>query len=163
MKKFSGLLSDIKQERKELERLVEEMEDLLPPSSSETPDKKTLRAIGSVLHDFYTGIEKIFRRIALEMESTLPEGDDWHRQLLNRMAVDIESTRPSVISDELREDLDEHLRFRHLFRHLYDFELQWKRCRELATSLKNTYRKLQTELDAFEDFLRELNKSVNNG
>lgn len=158
-KRFTGLLEDIKQEKKEIEDLLTEIQGLIP-SDNKTPNKVVLRAMGSILHDFYTGIEKMFRRIALEMEGTLPEGENWHRQLLNRMSGEIESTRPAVISNDLKNTLDEYLRFRHLFRHLYGFELKWSRCRNLVENMDQTFMELNVELKEFENFLSELNNQL---
>jgi len=36
------------------------------------------RAAGSILHDFYGGVEKVFERIAIHIDDRLPKGDDWH-------------------------------------------------------------------------------------
>ena len=53
-----------------------------------------------MLHSFYTGVENIFKRIALEIDGELPSGDYWHRQLLERM-TEPGMSRPAVISAEL--------------------------------------------------------------
>ncbi|HZX48260.1 MAG TPA: hypothetical protein VFF47_03470 [Nitrospirota bacterium] len=42
------------------------------------------RAAGSILHDFYSGIEKIFRRIAAKIDRDIPSDEDWHTELLIR-------------------------------------------------------------------------------
>jgi len=50
------------------------------------PTGVELRAAASMLHDYYTGLKKIFRLIALELDSNLPSGEDWYKRLLDRMA-----------------------------------------------------------------------------
>lgn len=156
--KFSPLISELKVERRNLSNLVNEMESL----SAEIEDEPTgveLRAAGSILHDFYTGLEKIFRLIALEIDGNLPSGEEWHKRLLDRMAVEVEDLRPPVIDGSLKEQLSEYLRFRHLFRHIYGFELNWDRCRPLVRKLPEINRELTNRLDKFEDFLREINEA----
>lgn len=118
-----------------------------------------LRAAASMLHDYYTGLEKIFRLIALELDGNLPSGEDWHKRLLDRMAVDIDDLRPPVIDQDVKEHLGEYLRFRHLFRHMYGFELKWDRCKPLIKKLPQVHQELTADFDDFETFLREIDHS----
>ena len=72
------------------------------------------RAQGSILHDFYNCCERIFRRIAEDINGGEPEDPErWHRRLLARMTMEITDIRPRVISDELAAELDDYLGFRH--------------------------------------------------
>lgn len=57
------MIEDVKIEFGNLERLNKEMKDLLA-KFAETPDFVERRAAASILHDFYSGVEKIFERIA---------------------------------------------------------------------------------------------------
>ncbi|MHA1522648.1 MAG: hypothetical protein ACTSRK_20975 [Promethearchaeota archaeon] len=72
-----------------------------------------------MLHDFYNAIERIFRRIAQSIDKDVPIGENWPKQLLDRMVIDIPAIRISVISKKLRDELHEYLRFRHIFRNIY--------------------------------------------
>jgi hypothetical protein len=38
-----------------------------------------------LLHSFYTGVENIFKRVAVELDGEPVRGDSWHRELLPRM------------------------------------------------------------------------------
>lgn len=133
MVRFAALKADIDRELRNLERLTRELKEILSTTAEGSPTR--VRAAGSVLHDFYTGVEKIFRRIAVRIDQDLPTGEDWHIQLLQRMAVPVEEIRPRVIDEKLESDLEEYLRFRHLFRNIYGFELKWRRCRPLGDDL----------------------------
>ncbi len=154
-KPFKALQSEIDREIKKLKGLVQEKNSIVENLDS-PPDSVVVRALASITHDFYTGIEQIFESIALEMEGNLPEGDQWHRRLLARIASDIDEIRPAVISQALEEKLDEYLRFRHVFRHSYGFELQWNKCRHLVEDLDSTLESLIEELEDFKAFLDEL-------
>lgn len=55
-----------------------------------------VRAAGSILHDFYSGIEKIFRRVAVAMNNKLPKNEDWHKELLSQMAEPIAGIRANL-------------------------------------------------------------------
>ncbi len=133
MDKFAALKADIERELQNLERLTLELDTILATTSENTVIK--VRAAGSVIHDFYTGVEKIFRRIATRVDQDLPTAEDWHVQLLQRMSVPLEEIRPQVIDEPMERNLEEYLRFRHLFRNIYGFELEWERCQPLAERL----------------------------
>jgi len=79
------LVNSIKIEFENLERLAKEMKDLLAKIGGE-PNYIEIRASSSILHDFYTGIEKIFERIALSVDKKFPKGDKWHIDLLTQMS-----------------------------------------------------------------------------
>jgi hypothetical protein len=154
-KNFTGLRADVQRELRNLDHLTDEAQ-LLITDVSEQSTFREIRAAGSILHDFYTAIERIFQRIALEVDGDLPGGPDWHVHLLLRMAAPVEEIRPPVVSEQLREILGEYLRFRHLFRHVYGFELQWKRCSELLSGLPLVLEQLRHELGVLDRFLESL-------
>jgi len=117
------LTDDIKVEMRNLERLNKEMKDLLAKIKKE-PTFVEIRAAASILHDFYSGAEKIFERIALSIDKNLPKGENWHIELLLQMTKPFTGTREPVISESLFEKLKEYLKFRHLFRYIYGFKLE---------------------------------------
>lgn len=49
----------------------------------------------------------------------------------------------------------ELLRFRHLFRNLYGFEIEWPRLRALLEKLPSTWSAVEEDLESFEAFLGE--------
>lgn len=153
------LISEIEREEDRLDKLINEKNEIFEQIDS-TPNSISLRALGSLLHDFYTGVEQIFEKIALEMDGSLPEGDQWHRRLLARMSTDIDEVRPAVISEQLEEHLDEYLRFRHVFRHSYGFELKWDKCRHLVENLESMHTTLIGDLNQFKTFLEELDNGL---
>jgi len=125
------LIEDIGIELENLERLNKEMEQLLDKIRGE-PDFIEARAAGSILHDFYCGVEKIFERIALNVDRNLPEGENWHTELLYQMVKPWGTARGAVITEDILQSLKDYLRFRHLFRNIYGFELKWERCKTLG-------------------------------
>lgn len=148
------LVEEIEIEIENLERLSREMEELTN-RLGEKPDFIETRAAASILHDFYCGIEKIFERIALRINGEIPKGEDWHTELLLQMGRYVEGVRDEVINKSLLEKLKEHLRFRHLFRHMYGFELKWERFKGLALSLQLILNELKNDLRFFKDKLLE--------
>ena len=155
---FGGLRADISRELSDLHQVVVESQEVL--RHEEWPDLAFSRTLGSLLHDFYTGVERILQRIALQLDGGLPAGPDWHVQLLRRMATPIDRVRPPVLDDRLSQRLGEYLRFRHVFRFAYGFELRRDRLRELALTLPDVYKALGDRMTHFLGFLESIDKNT---
>ena len=140
-----NLRNEIMIELENLKRLVNEMNQLLAKINS-TPTFLEVRAGGSILHDFYCGIEKIFERIAVQIDKNLPVGENWHIELLSQMAKAIEGIRRRIISEKLLQKLKEYMRFRHLFRHIYGFELKWEIIEPLCIDMEIVLTELKREI-----------------
>lgn len=61
-----------------------------------------------------------------------------------------------VISEELRWKPDEYLHFRHVFRNLYGYMLDWKRMQPLLENLELGYQQFEKEIATFRSFLMRL-------
>ena len=72
------------------------------------------------------------------------------------MAVPVEGIHPRVIDEKLEAKLEEYLRFRHLFRNTYGFELKWDRCQPLVENLDRVFSDLKEQIDKFESFLNSI-------
>jgi len=112
------------------------------------------------LHNFYTGCERIFERIAGEINGALPATPDWHFRLLQTMALDVPRLRPAVIDETLARDLVEYLRFRHLVRNIYGFELSEEKLQPLVDELPSIHRRLGDRIAGFLAELERLGESV---
>ena len=109
-------------------------------------------AIGYILHSFYNGCENIFNSIARFFENDLGP-QTWHKDLLKRMNLEIPGIRPKLIDDELYRLFDDFRGFRHKFRHLYSFELDWDRECIVARKFPATVKKFKIQVN---DFLKKL-------
>lgn len=151
------LAADLERELAQHLELVDEARAAVS-DTTRPPDRLRLRGIASILHDFYTGLERMLERIAVEMDGELPAGHDWHAALLDRMATPVESVRPAVLSTDLAASLRPYLRFRHLFRNIYGSDLRWDRCRELVAGLDPVSSTLAAEVAQFVSILRDLHQ-----
>ena len=131
----------------ELERLVELQNELATAPHGD--DTFTLRARGSVLHDFYSGVERVFVRIAEELNGGVPQGEQWHRQIVTDMSLEIPGVRPAAIDAALAEELGGYLRFRHVFRNVYGSLLRADRMRPLEERLPHVLTAFLTQIRAF--------------
>ncbi|CAN2046953.1 HepT-like domain-containing protein [Candidatus Magnetomoraceae bacterium gMMP-1] len=106
-------------------------------------------SIASCLHSFYTGIEKIFEIIAVEIDQGLPHGDRWHVKLLKLMKADIPGVRCSVLSEQSVRDLDQFRSFRHLFRNIYTHNIIPQKVMSMCDELEVTWKNVKSDMDEF--------------
>lgn len=144
-----SLKEDIQGELVSLTRIAEEAKQLLHRLPGE-PTFVEIRAAGSIVHDFYSGVERIFERIAVTLGHGLPvAGPGWHTVLLQSMETPAQGIRPAVIDRNLALRLVDLLRFRHLFRHSYGYELQWEKLQPLIEGLEETHQQLRGQIERF--------------
>jgi hypothetical protein len=125
---------------------------LISKASASTAGTIETAAACALLHSFYTEIEKILKRIALEWDGEMPSSGAWHKDLLNQMATPT-SRRPAVISGDLVEQLSEFLAFRHLFRGSSIALMRWEKLSPLLANVDPMYIRVRLEPEAFCGFL----------
>jgi hypothetical protein len=150
--KFPLLVAEIKNELAKLEKLVQR----LATQQGRVDDEEISESAALRLHNFYTGCERIFKLIASEVNGVLSQDLDWHKRLLNQVALEVPNIRPAVISPETRKDLEELLNFRHVIRNIYGFELKPERVEELVRSAIALFPRFAREIEAFNGFLSDI-------
>jgi len=149
------LVARILEELKELEDIVARAERLMA-KARERGDEDYLDGVALNLQSFYTGVERIFESIAREIDTSLPSGPEWHRDLLLQLSTELPGTRPAIIGRSLRVCLDEYRGFRHVVRNVYSFNLIPSRLQELVSELRTCYQTLVVDITAFCEFLIQL-------
>lgn len=154
-------ISRIKAELTNIQRLLSKLEErrLLSTSAqrkNKLIDEFMLRAVGSVLHDFYTSVENVFKIVARNIDGSLPENMEWHVELLNQMSIGIEKTRPALIHEKTRDLLNEFRGFRHIFRNIYGFNLVRERVEHLLELLPATVELLEKDINRFTEEISEI-------
>lgn len=125
----------------------------LAAKAREKSDPDYLDGVCLNLHGFYAGAERIFEEIAREIDSAVPDGPEWHRDLLIQMSAEVPSVRPPIIDSETRNCLDLFRGFRHVVRNVYAFQLRPSRIYELADDLGGCYSSLARNVGDFCRFL----------
>lgn len=151
--KIHRVISEIEEELGNIDRLLSELNE---HQKEEPRNSFYLRAVGSIFHDFYCGVERIFERIAEELNGGIPEGENWHTQLLKDMTLQIEEVRPAVISKEMLAELKGYLEFRHRFRNIYGFELEWDKMKGLKETMPGVADRFKKEIKEFIEFMKKL-------
>ncbi|MBS4025963.1 MAG: hypothetical protein KGZ96_09860 [Clostridia bacterium] len=156
----------IKEETNNIQSLLIELDkrNLLKNEKNSTlyleEDSFTLRAIGSILHDFYVSVENMFEMISREIDESTPQGLDWHIKLLKQMNLEIPQVRPAVISKETLYLLDKFRAFRHVFRNVYGFNLDANRLKDLLEEMPIAVTKFTKDLDRFTRKMEEIINSL---
>ncbi|MFQ5753485.1 MAG: hypothetical protein ACE5HI_15960 [bacterium] len=150
------LIAEIHDELSKLNKLV----DKLAKQKQLDKDEESLDSAALRLHNFYTGCERIFKLIASDVNDYVPDSWDWHKRLLTQMSLELEGIRPAVISEIVRNDLQELLAFRHIVRNIYGYELDQKRVEHLVTLTKATFPNFVNDIKKFIEYLRDLLKEL---
>ena len=124
--------------------------DVLPVQAREFIEN----TIATDLADIYNGIERIFERIAREVDTHIPTGSRWHKNLLAQMAEKRPERRP-VISENTRRELEELLEFRHKVNNIYGRELKYEKTIPHAKSIDTLFANVSQDLNTFTDSLEK--------
>ena len=149
-----SIIAEIERELENIKELRDEMKEI---NFQESIIMR--RSTGSILHDFYNGAERIFKKIAVEINGGYEDSEKWHKALLYKMTMPVKGLRPAILSEELAAEMDEYLAFRHLFRNSYGFELKGERINYLAKKFDSVAKQFSREVKKFLDYLKiELKK-----
>jgi hypothetical protein len=152
--------SRILQELEELETVWARAERALAAAKQNPADQDFyIDSAALSLHDWYSGLERIMCFIASRLEESTPQGRDWHRELLQQMHLEVPDVRPAVFSKPTVTSLDEYLRFRHVLRNVYSFNLQPERIEALVSGLRETFESVRRDMHAFVSFVRQMSVS----
>ena len=111
-------------------------------------------SIANKLADVYRGIERIFERIANEVDAHLSRGSRWHKDLLEQMTKQ-RPERPPVISQETFLLLEALLEFRHKVNNIYADELIYENTEEHANGIDKLFQSFSEDLNMFTDSLAQ--------
>ena len=113
--------------------------------------------IATDLADIYSGFERIFERIANEIDGHIPRGSRWHKNLLEQM-TEIRSERPPVISENTYLLLENLLEFRHKVNNIYGRELKYDNTLQHAETIHALIDTVSNELISFTNSLTHQQK-----
>lgn len=155
--RIPDLISELKDELDLLNRLVADIREVNNGKPASPKKKKVYEeSLALKVHNFYTGCERIFQKIADDINGGVPTSRDWHKRLLRSMSLEIENIRPPVISKTTARSLENYLAFRHLVRNIYGFEIDSERLQALIEKIYGVHGKFRNEVEKFIAFLRKI-------
>ncbi|MDE0315121.1 MAG: hypothetical protein OXM61_09480 [Candidatus Poribacteria bacterium] len=129
--------------------------DVLPEQAREFIEN----TIATDLVDIYSGIERIFERIANEVDGHLPRGSRWHKNLLEQMTKQRPERQP-VISENTFLQLGKLLEFRHKVTNIYGRELKYDNTLAHAETIHELFAAVSQDFNTFTDSLAQHQEDV---
>jgi len=86
------------------------------------PDEFDYVGLAYTIVNLYNLIENYCLRVGKCFENDVDKMS-WHRDLIKRMAIEIDGIRPALLNSKDVQLIDELRAFRHIFRHIYQGEL----------------------------------------
>jgi len=154
---YQRLANRIRNEISDMEIVIQRMQKALQQANKNPDDQGFyLDSVALNLHNFYSGIERLFELIARYVDRSIPKGETWHRDLLQQMAKDTPDLRPAVIDEDSILALDELRRFRHVVVNIYTINLIPEKIIKLTMTVKDIWPNIRSELLAFAELLDEI-------
>ncbi|MBU0558576.1 MAG: hypothetical protein KKG93_03175 [Bacteroidetes bacterium] len=127
----------------ELENIDELFNEM--PSHTNLPKLSTLELAGvaALLHNFYNGIENILKQIFMSQKISVPVGQSWHKDLLEK------AVNEGIISEECKTHLGQYLAFRHFFSHAYALDLYPEKMEPLVENSRILYSLFKNDINKF--------------
>ncbi|MFB6272771.1 MAG: hypothetical protein ABEL51_07760 [Salinibacter sp.] len=157
---YRAVAGRIRQELDDIEEICDRAEAIWG-RYQESGDEYYVDAAALNVHDFYAGLERIFETIARQVDESVPEGPHWHEDLLDQMGSSIPSTRPAVLSRDLRRRLANYRGFRHVVRNVYAVDFDPEQLTPLVRRLPAVRDDVTQELRAFATTLEEIAQETN--
>jgi len=132
----------------QIDKLLNESQLLQDLCKLKVPDFIELSAAAMVLHSFYNGVENIILMIFKNFEEKLPSGNNWHIELLEK-ATTQNGNRKIIFNSELKNQLEEYRKFRHIVRHTYNYKLNWTMMEGIMNNVNTVWNKIKESLIKF--------------
>lgn len=146
--KIDKLKKDILHEIGEIEKLLENINNLYNEIARSGVNTNNKTAMAGYLMNFYNGIENILKRVAKNYYEIVPAGETWHKDLLELSATGAKDKAP-IISKEQADKLYDYLGFRHFFIHGYSFMLEWENLKSLVENIDSIWKETKLQIKEF--------------
>ena len=120
------------------------------------PDEFDYVALAYSIASLYSVMENYFLRVAKCFENE-PGSSTWHRDLVRRMSLEIEGIRPAVLNTSDVGIIDELRAFRHVFRHIYQTDLDRGKVQRVNQQIPEALKRFQT---AHLNFIQNLDSLI---
>lgn len=148
--KLALLLASLDSQWRTIEMLFDKLEQR---QSNPTPSEADTVLTAYLLHNLYGAVEELLKQVAITFENRVGDVAHFHTELLRRMSLEIPGFRPAFLTPQTRDALQELRRFRHLFRHAYDYQLDTRRVNDLAATTVALRQPLTQDTNRFREFL----------
>lgn len=152
--KIVSLIKEIERHMSILQKLVDYHGTYTQKINDNQQTERSI-IIGDIIVKYYTCAETIFFRISQFFENNLTS-EKWHQDLLNKMTLQIDGIRESVISENTFIILLELLKFRHFQRYFFDINYDPDKIIFLEKKLIQINPMLMKDLQQFIQYLKSI-------
>lgn len=139
---------DLLFEISQIDRLLDMGKPLFDSCKQKTPDYIEMSVCAMILQSFYHGIESMLVTIFQYYDGQLPNGSKWHKDLLDKAFVS-DGNRKPVFFNVSQKKLKDYLRFRHIVRNVYIFQLEWDKMNDLTTDIHAIWETAKGDIHTF--------------
>jgi len=119
---FLRLISELENNIEILDELMGKYKQVNNKIRHIDPDEFDWASLGYTIHNIYNLLENYFLRISKFFENDM-DRVFWHRELVQRMTIEIKDVRPRLFDRKMAFKIDELRAFRHIFRYIYQSRL----------------------------------------
>jgi len=141
----------IEHEISRIEKLISDAKPLFDLCKTRDPDFIEISAAAQILHSFYNGVESVVILFYKNIGKKLPGDIRWHKTLFEMM-FENNANGTRIFRDEIKENLNEYLLYRHYIRHSYSSEFKWSEMKPSILGIEEIWIKIK------EDFEKLINK-----
>lgn len=156
---FERLIAELQWDREQLVSLAEMNQRALARIEAGAQDELDYSALGYTIHNLYGVMENACFRIAKFFENGL-SNHSWHRELLERMLLEIPDLRPAFFTRQEYLLVDQLRAFRHVFRNLYSRPIDPERIHLLQHRVPSILAAFHSALNRYLPLLQGLSERV---
>ena len=135
----------------QIDKLLADTEPLIKLAKNKTPDRIESAALALFLHSFYGGIENLMKLYFKDRFGKLPTKKDWHKELLNSCFDDF--NQRALFNEDLRDTLEDYLKFRHFIRTNYNYKIKWEKMEHLVININDVWELIKKTLISYITYL----------
>lgn len=132
-KEFLSMVNAREKIEAELQNIERVLAGLPGPDSLKKLSSLELAGAAALIHNFYNGIENVFKQLVVSKGLNIPQGPSWHIDLIEICVAN------QIISQTTADMLKKYLSFRHFFSHAYSFDVDEERIAPLLEKIKDVY------------------------
>jgi len=141
-------------------KIIKELSEKIFSSSKELSSEKDTYYVALLLHNLYNAFEDLFREVARTFENHEEDPSRYHRELLKKMAIEVPSIRPPLLSSRSLDVLDRLRRFRHFVRHAYNYEIDAEELLHIVKTLEGSFSSILKDIRDFQTWLETVVRGI---
>ena len=138
----------IEHEISRIDKLLNDAKPLLDLCKLKEPDFVEITATAQILHSFYNGVESVVILFLKNIHEKVPNDSRWHKTLFE-ITFGQNSKNINILRNDIKEQMEKYMYFRHFIRHSYSSELVWSEMEVLVKNLDEMWKIIKTDFELF--------------